>query len=315
MIAQALLTIDWQAPWFKPFEPWGAEVLARWSMGQSLSQALNGAAQNAGLHSSAALPVSFVPQEALPKGVAYETFIEQTAQVPTREHPHDFFNAMSWCRTPHTKAFIGAAQAQAIERQQAACLTSAMTSPETVSAVSPVSPVYLKGSNPRSESVRGVLRDALTLIDESGVFLSCSDAMWTALCERRWTDLFVKESAGWQAAQVHLVGHALLEKLLRPYKSITAQVLRVTRPGVSPGPVSHAQWDGAMKAALTEALSEAMQWPSPKPLGHKPFQVLPLMGIPGWDPGQGAPGYYEDTGVFRPASVPGLEIKVLKSKL
>ena len=276
------LTMDWQTPWFKPLKPWGAAALERWHGGQALCEALNACRANAH-HSAHAGPgtlprpsVTFVPQAALPKDMAYETFIHQAGQVPTREHVHDFFNAMSWCRWPQTKALIGQAQAQAIAEQFNAGVQEHQSGVATV---------------------RGVLRDALTLIDESGVFLSCSDAMWQALCEHRWTDLFVTERAAWAQAHTLLVGHALLEKLVNPYKSITAQVLRVGSPGSDSALVDDTQWDAAMAAALTQAL----QLDGTEPLLKKPFQVLPLMGIPGWSKDQSSPGYFEDKRVFRGA--------------
>ena len=91
---------------------------------------------------------------------------------------------------------------------------------------------------------------------------------------------------------------------MNPYKSITAQVLRVSSPlgPVSMGTALSDQelWDASVKDALTRAL----QIESREPLRVKPFEVLPLMGIPGWAHAQDASGYYEDTGVFRPRTKP-----------
>ncbi len=284
-------TLDWQTPWFKPLHPWGPRVLELWHSGHALSRSLNQTLEEVHAVDSRRPHVAFVPQEQLPKAVAYETFIQTHAQVPTREHMHDFFNAMSWCRWPQTKALISRLQGQAIDRQ--------LSSPPQAQALGP-GPGELSAPPPP----RGLLRDSLTLIDESGVFLSCTDAMWQALCEHRWTDLFVTERAAWAQCHVHLVGHALLEKLMNPYKSITAQVLRVSSPlgPVSMGTVLSDQelWDASVKDALTRAL----QIESREPLRVKPFEVLPLMGIPGWAHAQDASGYYEDTGVFRPRTKP-----------
>ncbi len=280
MQEQRQLSMDWQTPWFKPLQPWGPAVLERWQGGQALCEALNACRADGHQSTLAAdcvspIPsVTFVPQAALPKDMAYETFVHQARQVPTREHVHDFFNAMSWCRWPKTKALIGQAQAQAIAEQFNAGVQERQSGVATV---------------------RGVLRDALTLIDESGVFLSCSDAMWQAVCEHRWTQLFVTERAAWAQARTLLVGHALLEKLVNPYKSITAQVLRVRSPGDDPDLVDDTQWDTAM----AQALARALQLDGTGPLLKKPFQVLPLMGIPGWSEDQSSPGYFEDKRVFR----------------
>jgi len=286
-----LPTLDWQTPWFKPLQPWGPRVLALWQSGHALSRSLNQTLDEVHARVAWRPHVAFVPQEQLPKAMAYETFIQTHAQVPTREHMHDFFNAMSWCRWPQTKALISRLQGQAIDRQMSSPLQA---------------PVWGPGSGELGipPPARGLLRDSLTLIDESGVFLSCTDAMWQALCEHRWTDLFVTERAAWAQCHVHMVGHALLEKLMNPYKSITAQVLRVSSPmsPVSMGAVlfDQALWD----ASLKDALISALQIDSHEPLRVKPFQVLPLMGIPGWAEGQETSGYYEDTAVFRPRTKP-----------
>ena len=51
-------------------------------------------------------------------------------------------------------------------------------------------------------------------------------------------------------------------------------------------------------------LSEADAWLAerctPQRLAAKPFTPLPLMGIPGWDPGNLNFSFYDDSVVFRP---------------
>lgn len=288
----ALASLDWNTPWYKPLLAWGPKALAHWHSGQSLAQSLNQAIEEVYCHTGERPHVSFVSQELLPKAMAYETFIQTFSQVPTREHVHDFFNAMSWCRWPKTKALISHLQGQAIERQNAHAQQL---------LAQDIGPTALGGhEHPTQPVARGLLRDRLTLIDESGVFLSCTDAMWSALCEHRWMDLFLTERDAWAQCQVHIVGHALLEKFINPYKSITAQVLRVSPPpNESWGPKmgGHERWDERLRDTLANALPLETQ--SAEVLR---FQVLPLMGIPGWAQDQDRPGYYEDPGVFRPAS-------------
>ena len=75
--------IDWQAPWLAPWRERGLPLARQVVAGTPVAQAL-GSAPDA--------PVRFVPQAALPPGQAYEQFIFDTGQVPTRENLHDFFN-------------------------------------------------------------------------------------------------------------------------------------------------------------------------------------------------------------------------------
>ena len=122
---------------------------------------------------------------------------------------------------------------------------------------------------------RGALRDALTLFDECGAVWREPDAvLLEALRAHDWRGLFVRDRARWAGQHVEIVGHGLLEQLATaPRKALTAHVLA----GLDP-------------LALTEA-----QWAA------KPFLPLPVLGIPGWWPGQESPDFYDDPKVFRPA--------------
>jgi hypothetical protein len=144
---------------------------------------------------SVTCPVRFVPQSALPAGTAYEQFIFDTRQVPTREGPHDFFNGLSWLHFPATKTRLNQLQAAQIAQT---------------------------GIQP----VRGPARDALTVFDENAAFFVGPDALWDALCAKDWQRLFVTERAGWKDVTLVLFGHALLEKLVYPRKPVTAHVYR-----------------------------------------------------------------------------------------
>ena len=87
-----------------------------------------------------------------------------------------------------------------------------------------------------------------------------------------------------QKDQLHLFGHALLEKLLAPYKGITAHVWC--------RPLPDCQTDAQIDALLCQQLT-------PENLIDKPFTPLPLAGIPGRWPDNHAPDFYEDKKVFR----------------
>ena len=97
-----------------------------------------------------------------------------------------------------------------------------------------------------------------------------------------------------------LFGHALSEKLVDPYKSITAHVLKLPIPldlrvdaltASGAGPVVH-PWDGWLAARLT-----------PEWLATKPYTPLPVLGVPGWWAANEEPDFYADAQVFRPARV------------
>ena len=133
-------------------------------------------------------------------------------------------------------------------------------------------------------AVRGPLRDALTVFDENGALLQAPAALWQALRARDWQRLFIELRPLWAEARLLLFGHALLEKLVSPRKPMVAHVYQAPE---------------AIKsiAALDGWLAQAMQ---PQPWDTKPFAPLPVLGVPGWWPGNEAPEFYADAQVFRP---------------
>jgi hypothetical protein len=139
-------------------------------------------------------PLRFVQADSAPAGEAYEAFIFRTAQVPTRDNLHDFFNGLVWLHFPRAKRRLNALQAAEIARAGVG-------------------------------ATRGPLRDALTLFDENGAVLDAPPALWQALLARDWQRLFVGQRALWREARLLVFGHALLEKLAAPRKALTAHVL------------------------------------------------------------------------------------------
>jgi hypothetical protein len=125
---------------------------------------------------------------------------------------------------------------------------------------------------------RGPLRDALTLFDENAAILQAPADLLNALHKRDWQTVFVTQRARWQSARLAVFGHALMEKLMQPRKAITAHVWTV---------------EDLHDAALASSLT-------PERLLAKPFLPLPVLGVPGWWSENEAPGFYEDTEVFRP---------------
>jgi len=240
---------DWSHPWFAPLAADGAAVRQSCEAGAALPQALTERA--APLHGP-----RFIPQTELPAGVAYEAHIFDTGSVPTREGLHDFFNGLCWMRFPATKRLLNRLQAAEIAKAGVG-------------------------------QVRGPVRDAITLFDENAVLLQAPDALWGALLAREWTRLFVDLRPLWAQARLVLFGHALLEKLVVPYKSITGHVVREPVPLALGDDL--AAWDGWLASRLTAT-----------ELASKPFTPLPVLGVPGWWPANEDPAFYADAGVFRP---------------
>ena len=138
-----------------------------------------------------------------------------------------------------------------------------------------------EGANP---PLRGPVRDALTVFDENAAFLLAPPPLWQALEARDWQRLFVGLRPLWKDAQLVLFGHALLEKLVYPRKQVTAHVYQA-KPAID----SIAKLDAWIAGDLSAAK-----------LAGKPFVPLPVLGVPGWWPGNEDFSFYDDLSVFRP---------------
>jgi hypothetical protein len=203
--------------------------------------------------------IRFVPASRL-AGVSYEQHIYETGEVSTRAaNWHDLFNALVWCRLPRLK--------------------SAMNT------------LHYRHLDDGPEGGRGSVRDALTLLDESGVIvMGTNSAVLGGLKARDWNSAFVAHRDAWRdEVRVLVCGHAILEKFLQPYKSITAHALYL-HVGQLPGTQ---ELDSQLAGALLE--DHVLHSTS----GLSP---LPLTGIPGWWPeGPQDTDFYADRSVFRPA--------------
>jgi hypothetical protein len=233
----ALDAIDWRRPWLAPYRALGERLAQRVGQGIAVCEALNECA--AQLDASRPLP-HFVPQSLLPEGEAYEAFIARTWQVPTRDNLHDFFNGLIWLHEGALKRRLNELQAAEIAVQGV-------------------------GQH------RGPRRDALTLFDENALIVQAPAELLLALQRRDWAKLFVELRPLWDRAELQMFGHALMEKLVLPRKSITAHV-----------------W-------LRDELMDGA--------AGKPFAPLPVLGIPGWWIANEDVGFYADATVFRPPGV------------
>jgi hypothetical protein len=206
-------------------------------------------------------PIRFVASAARMSAVEYERTIFDTGMVAARPaNRHDAFNALCWLAFPAIKRVCNALQVQ--HAAEGSIVT------------------------------RGPIRDALTLFDESGVIALSSDTrLGRMLAAREWKTLFCDERASARRTLRFLVsGHALYEKLLTPYDGITGRVLIVPVAQsilAKAGDALRREAD-ALAAALLPALKSPAQIPP-----------LPLAGVPGWDPRNEDPLFYDDHSVFR----------------
>ncbi|MES2039531.1 MAG: DUF3025 domain-containing protein [Pseudomonadota bacterium] len=253
--------IDWSQAWFSAVRPAVQGLLAA----DDWRAQLNQFAVHAGLTNHLELPLRFITQEELPEGAAYEAHISATGLVPTRENLHDFFNALVWLTFPAIKRQLNALQAA-----QIAALGIGKS--------------------------RGPARDAATIFDENAALLVLADTtegadLIAALRAHAWQDAFVMQADKFgRCAEVWCFGHALMEKLVQPYKAITAHtwVVMVEPAYFTLDAIARrAHIDGVVaKQLASQALTTADYTP------------LPVLGLPGWWPQQDA-AFYEDQQVFR----------------
>lgn len=237
-------------PAFDPYRDLiGALGLTRALPGPGVLDAL---AASLGLHQARGLPLRFVAPDGRLSARDYETRILETGEVPTRADTwHDVLNALVWLRFPRFKSALNAAHAQAIARE--------------------------------TETRRGRRRDALTVLDESGVWVaSAAPHLVELLVAHEWKEMFWQRRDETGAAmQFVVVGHALLEKALAPYPAMTGKCLLIESGQTDPE---------------TRACAALGDIGSPRAL-----PPLPIQGIPGWDAANRDADFYANTGVFRPA--------------
>ena len=262
--ATGFADIDWSMPWFAQVATRGV----RWQQAALRSAAdqlreMNADAASAVVTTGRGKQLAFIPQDALPPGTAYEAHIAASGCVPTRHNLHDFFNALMWFQFPRIKAALSARGSAAVD----------------VLGIGPT---------------RGGTRDALTLFDENAVLFACADAsVSAALRSFDWKTLFVDRRAAWgERCEVRCFGHALLEKLVTPYKACTAHAWIVEVPS------AYFSWPRISRDAfLDETIARTLlDTPSFSP---RMFAPLPVLGIPGSWAANDTPSFYDDASVFR----------------
>ncbi|WP_334190235.1 DUF3025 domain-containing protein [Noviherbaspirillum sp.] len=258
--------IDWQQPWLTPLLPL-ADIATK---ATDWMRTFNEAAALLNVRNHQGLPIKLVPQANLPPECAYETFISDTGSVPTRQNLHDFLNALVWLSYPRVKARLN-------ELQAAEILKASVGMPNERQGVN---------------HARGKVRDAATIFDENAAIVIVTDAsQMEALHEHRWHQVFIQNRLTFgRTWDVNLFGHALMEKLVMPYKAITAHafIVQVEEHFFS---LSQKQRMHLLDQQIAQNLSEN--------LSTADFTPLPVLGLPEWWPDQ-SEEFYNDAAVFRP---------------
>jgi hypothetical protein len=208
------------------------------------------------------LPLRFVAPDGRLSARDYEHHVLRSGAVPTRPDTwHEVLNALVWLRFPRFKAALNAAHGAALQLE--------------------------------TGSHRSRRRDALTVLDESGVWaISADPTLHTLLAAHAWQVLFQERRQDAEAGlRCIVVGHALLEKLRAPYPAITGKCLLLESPAFDP--------DDA-EARAVRALDTVV---SPRQLAP-----LPVQGIPGWDAANACAAYYANADIFRPLRPPSAAI-------
>ena len=221
---------------------------------------LNTHAAARGLVNAQGLSIRFVADATASPELSYEARIYHTGQVATRAHNwHDYFNALAWLSWPRSKAALNALHLRAGLGMQ-----------------------------------RNRARDALTLLDESGVVVACADAsLWQQLVQADWTTLFVTQRAAVRATMgFYLIGHSLYEKALSAYPAMTGKCTLV------PVAADFFALDMATQLAQLDA-ALALRLSSQPPHSPAEFAPLPLFGIPGISADSEQPAFYANLQIFR----------------
>lgn len=221
-------------------------------------------------------PLTFTHQNALPHGIAYEKFIDEFYKIPTRDNLHDWFGACVWSVFPKTKSLLNAKHLANLD-------------------------------DDNSANKRNRLRDTITVFDENGAILVISDEeigynIATALHNFDWRTCLIDNRCHWsdyknadthKKAKVFLFGHALLEQLINPYKSLCSHTITIPVPPsfFELSPKEQLPFlDNFLAYCLDKFLIDTV---TPRQLNP-----LPILGVPYfWD--NQTDEFYNDKSVFR----------------
>ncbi|STZ62795.1 Protein of uncharacterised function (DUF3025) [Moraxella lacunata] len=268
-------TIDLSTPWLAPYLPIHQAFADRPAL--PLFEWLNGyfADNDIALKNHQNCPLTFTHQNDLEHGTAYETHIGQHHKIPTRDNLHDWFGACVWSVFPHTKSLLNAKH------------------------------LAHMGDN-HTANARNRVRDTITVFDENGAILVVADdeigtTIGQALVGFDWQTCLVDNREYWadyhndnnKKAKVFIFGHALLEQLINPYKSLCSHTVIIKVHSSF-----FAKSLNEQLAMLDNQLSEHLNNFLKDDITPRQLNPLPILGVPYfWD--NADPAFYDDPFVFR----------------
>ncbi len=134
---------------------------------------------------------------------------------------------------------------------------------------------------------RSAAENMLTLFDENGAIVIAKDAFFLDLIrEHRWHELFwLRRNELKHNLKVIIFGHSIYEKALRPYMGLTAKCLMF---------VSNENSVFSADKLVADYLHLHKNTLCPRVL-----TPLPILGLPGWWPGNIDESFYKNTDYFR----------------
>lgn len=259
------------SPMFEPLREAGKlfEKLDHWPEIESLNQLNTG--QLRVIATKSGKRIRFVPQakakcEFLQQ---YEPRIYLTGEIQTRAQSwHDLFNALVWVTYPRAKAALNQLHYQVLLQERE-----------------------------HNQVVRSPLRDAATLIDESGVIVvSSNDYLIELLKNFAWKTLFWEQRAAVLVQmKFFLFGHGLYEKAQCPYLGMTGK-----------GILFHVS-ETFFNQHLNDQIAMLDMWLDNflacKYLTSNDLVPVPVLGYPGWSPDNTDSSYYDNHSYFRQRKV------------
>jgi len=193
----------------------------------------------------------------------YELIINRDKKIPTRENSwHDTLNALVWMTFPNLKRTLNYFQ----------CLDFKST----------------------QNKIRTARQNLLAHFDEDGIILLHTDCEFIdKLKNHEWMRIFHNESTNYGLTwKVWGFGHGLMEKCLQPYIGLTAKamLIQVNQDFFK----NHFQ---SQIEIIDDFLSKTITQQS-RLLCENRLQPFPLLGVPGWYPGQ-CFNFYKNNVYFR----------------
>lgn len=262
----------YQSQLFDPIVPMLEELLSQeqWPSVEEMDDAFFGIENR--FSSLADAIIKLVPQDekagSFEQHYAPRIFLK--GEIQTREQNwHDFFQAATWACFPKTKVSINALHYPAAKNRHEQQLA--------------------KGS-------RTPLENALSQFDECGVIVySTNEELLNNVRQFDWVELFWNQRQTLKDNFACITyGHAIYEKAINPYVGLTAKaILLPVEPGIFQLPLQQRLTELDQRVATL--FNEPVQIKSPKDLC--PF---PILGMPGYFPGNETEAFYLNQQYFRP---------------